>query len=605
VTEKPFRSQAITVPALFGTTVPGPRRKCVLVFTGDRARTFTLPQAGEYRIGRGEDCEIRIDDPSASRNHARLRFGGDLAIQDLGSSNGTRIGGLTLAPHEWSSLSLGSVVTIGSSSLVVQGMSSEPRLRPLRNHAYLEARLEDEFARAEYVAAQFALIRLRCSAGNGDGVEEALARLVRSMDVIAIYAPNEYEVLLVETDRDRALAVCREIATALRARDIEATIDFACAPVDARTPEQLIVAAGTAIHGVPRVLSASASYFERLQPLLERVAAGKISVLIQGETGVGKEVLAHALHGLSPRAQKPLLCLNCATLSENLLESELFGYERGAFTGAVTSKAGLIESADGGTILLDEVGELPLTTQAKLLRVLEQRQVRRHGAVSARTVDVRFFAATNRDLEAEVMRGSFRADLYFRLNGAALVIPPLRERGQEIRPLAELFIKEYCAGQNCDPPALSAHALSVLESHSWPGNVRELRNVIERAVLLCSGGIILPDHLPLERMGRTLPVRVETPSSAFAPPTPALGFSAQTPTLPPPPPEPAEAPAILPSPSGLESNASGQEREQIVRALEACAGNQSRAAKLLGVSRRTLINRIETLRIARPRKPVA
>ena len=177
----------------------------------------------------------------------------------------------------------------------------------------------------------------------------------------------------------------------------------------------------------------------RVHELAERAAAGTINVLITGETGVGKELLAETVHRASPRRGGPYVCLNCAALSETLLESELFGHERGAFTGAVQAKPGLLETAARGTLFLDEVGELPLATQAKLLRVIETREVTRLGSVRPHRIDVRFIAATNRDLEAEVARGAFRADLYFRLNGITLTIPPLRSRLEEIRPLAETF----------------------------------------------------------------------------------------------------------------------------------------------------------------------
>jgi DNA-binding NtrC family response regulator len=253
----------------------------------------------------------------------------------------------------------------------------------------------------------------------------------------------------------------------------------------------------------------------------------------------------------------------------------------------VQNKAGLLENAQGGTVLLDEIGEMPLAIQAKFLRVIEQRQVTRLGALRARTIDVRFIAATNRDLELEITRGRFRSDLYFRLNGASLVIPPLRERVSEIRRLADLFISQFSADSPERHLVLSPEAIVLLERYSWPGNVRELRNVIERAVLLATDDEILPQHLPIERMGRTLPTRTLTPGPAIFPPLQSLlGRSANLPTVPP--------PAVI-----TESD----ERQRILQALEQCAGNQSRAATLLGISRGTLVNRLNELRIPRPRKP--
>ncbi len=248
---------------------------------------------------------------------------------------------------------------------------------------------------------------------------------------------------------------------------------------------------------------------QRIHQLAERAAAGTINVIVTGETGVGKELLSETVHRMSPRRDGPYVCLNCAALSETLLESELFGHERGAFTGAHQAKTGLIEAAAGGSLFLDEVGELSLTTQAKLLRVLETREVTRLGSVKPRRIDVRFIAATNRDLEAEVERGTFRRDLYFRLNGITLTIPPLRERRTEIPYLAGIFIRRICRELGRPEPQLPQPILHILEQYAWPGNIRELKNMIERAVLLCDGPAIGLDHLPSEKFD---PVRVPKPT---------------------------------------------------------------------------------------------
>jgi DNA-binding NtrC family response regulator len=288
----------------------------------------------------------------------------------------------------------------------------------------------------------------------------------------------------------------------------------------------------------------------RVHELAEKSAASTINVLITGETGVGKELLAETVHRASPRRGGPYVCLNCAALSETLLESELFGHERGAFTGAVQAKLGLLETAARGTLFLDEVGELPLSTQAKLLRVIETREVARLGSVRPHRIDVRFIAATNRDLEAEVARGAFRADLYYRLNGITLTIPPLRSRLEEIRPLAEAFLRQICRDLGRQPPLLPPASVAHLEGYGWPGNIRELKNVIERAVLLCEGPILEPQHMPLER------------------------------SL-------TESQKLTPSSSPGHAR---NERDRIVEALAACAGNQSRAAKMLGIPRRTFVS---------------
>ncbi|MBK9034517.1 MAG: sigma 54-interacting transcriptional regulator [Myxococcales bacterium] len=298
----------------------------------------------------------------------------------------------------------------------------------------------------------------------------------------------------------------------------------------------------------------------RLHELATRVARGRIPVLITGETGTGKEVLAELLHRASPRAAGPLIRINCAALPEALVESEIFGHEKGAFTGADRSRVGLLEAGHGGTVLLDEVGELPLLVQAKLLRVLEHGAVTPVGATAPRTVDVRVVAATNRDLEAEIAAGRFRSDLYFRIAGVVLVVPPLRARPAEIEPLASAWLARAAAALDRPTLRLSAAALDQLRRHPWPGNVRELRSAMERAALMAPDDTVEPAHLEL-RGG------------------PALA---------------AAAPPVSPPTT--------DERERIVDALAACAGNQSRAAAMLGMPRRTLVKRLAELAIPRPRR---
>jgi transcriptional regulator with PAS, ATPase and Fis domain len=309
-------------------------------------------------------------------------------------------------------------------------------------------------------------------------------------------------------------------------------------------------------------------------PLVRDIALAGINVLILGETGVGKEVLAESVHHASQR-KGPLVRINCAALSGTLLESELFGHEKGAFTGATESKPGLLETARDGTAFLDEVGELPLALQAKLLRVLETREVLRVGAVKPVAVDVRFVAATNRDLPGEVRQGEFRGDLYFRLDGVTLAIPPLRQRRHQVQALALRFLTEaHKRAHKTAAPRLAHDLMARLQAHDWPGNVRELKAVCERAVLLARGGEIGPRHLTL---------RAHAKPEVVAPPRPAPA----TPAAP-------EAPAL--------DAAAAAERQRILDALEQCAGNQTRAAKLLGIARATLVNKLALYNIPRPRK---
>ncbi len=312
-----------------------------------------------------------------------------------------------------------------------------------------------------------------------------------------------------------------------------------------------------------------------------RAARASISVLLLGETGVGKEVLARAIHGHSPRAAGPFMGINCAALAESLLEGELFGSEKGAYTGAVTARAGLFEAANGGTVFLDEVGEMPLATQGKLLRVLEERVVVRLGSTRPRPIDVRFVAATNRDVEGDSRTGRFRSDLYFRLAGISLAIPPLRERPAELALLVDRFVAAACRELDRGAPlAVSAEAMDALRRHEWPGNVRELRNVIGRAAVLCAGDTILPEHLPPSLLAPRAPAPVPAPAAAAAP-------------------------AAVPARAGgedLQGEIKSLERARIIEALEKCAGNQSKAAEMLGISRRTLVSRLSEFGLPRPRK---
>jgi transcriptional regulator with PAS, ATPase and Fis domain len=282
--------------------------------------------------------------------------------------------------------------------------------------------------------------------------------------------------------------------------------------------------------------------------------------------------------------------INCAALAETLLESELFGHERGAFTGAVKAKTGLLEAGNGGTVLLDEVGEMPLTTQAKLLRVLESREVMRVGSIETRAIDVRLVAATNRDLPSLVAAGGFRSDLYFRLNGITIRIPPLRERRDEILPLARTFLAAAALGR---PIAFTPAALTKLEAYVWPGNVRELRNVVERAVVL-SGGASAIDahHLAVEAM-------FFMPSGQPAQPTPQTPLARMSAPTEPPPAMFAPAPG---APGDLRADVEDFERKRIEQALAEAHGNQTRAAELLGISRRTLVSRLDAFGMPRPRK---
>jgi len=291
-----------------------------------------------------------------------------------------------------------------------------------------------------------------------------------------------------------------------------------------------------------------------LDEVLRKVAPTTLPVLLLGETGVGKDVLAERLHALSPRHKKPFVVVHAAAIAESLLESELFGHEAGAFTGALKKKVGLVAAADGGTVFIDEVGELPLSVQVKLLRVVEDRRVQPVGALVPKRVDVRFVAATHRDLAASVREGTFRQDLLQRLRGVSIRVPPLRERREDISALAEAFLSRVASDKRFSPAALK-----VLSKEPFFGNVRELRNVVERSALLAEGGVLRPGDLVL----------------SFA----KAGTNEQG-----------------------EGGDEDTERARVREALRRANGNQTAAAGLLGISRRTLIHRLDALRLERPRK---
>lgn len=304
---------------------------------------------------------------------------------------------------------------------------------------------------------------------------------------------------------------------------------------------------------------------QRIFDLIPRVAATPTNVLITGESGTGKELVALAIHDHSPRKDAPMVTINCGGIPDNLLESELFGYQKGAFTGAVANKPGLLELADKGTVFLDEVGELPPQLQVKLLRVIQERTFQRIGGTEPVRVDVRFICATNKNLEEEVIAGRFREDLYYRINVVHIHVPALRERKEDIPILAEHFLEKYAKEMGKQVQGLSSYALEVLKNYRFPGNVRELENIIQRGVALEQSKIILPESLRLASHKE--------------------GFTASS----------DRKEELLAEGFNLENWLQEQEREFILKALERTGGVKTEAAKLLGISFRSLRYRLEKL----------
>jgi two-component system, NtrC family, response regulator AtoC len=320
-----------------------------------------------------------------------------------------------------------------------------------------------------------------------------------------------------------------------------------------------------------KMVAASPSMKQVLR-FARRVAESEAStILLEGESGTGKDVVAHFMHHFGKRRDAPFVPLNCAAIPETLLESELFGYEKGAFTDARTSKAGILEMASGGTIFLDEIGEMPILIQAKMLRVLEEQTFRRLGGVKDITVDVRVMAATNRKLAEAIEEGKFRLDLYYRLNVIQVALPALRERKEDILPLAQYFIQLYNTRFKRNVEGISPQAAQMLLAYDWPGNVRELRNIIERVMVLEETNWVQPSSLQLGDAARTFPATLEIPVA----PVPAVG----------------------------DVTLEEAERNMLAKALEKAGGNQTRAAVLLGISRDTLRYKIKKYNLRRPSDP--
>jgi DNA-binding NtrC family response regulator len=315
-------------------------------------------------------------------------------------------------------------------------------------------------------------------------------------------------------------------------------------------------------HGLGRLLGKSVA-MEQVFQIIRQVAPSRTTVLIEGESGTGKELVAHAIHSLSDRSNKPFIVVNCAALSPQLLESELFGHERGAFTGAVQRRIGRFEEANGGTIFLDEIGEIDPAVQVRLLRVLSERTIERVGANTPIKIDVRVIAATNKSLRKLVDEGLFREDLFFRLNVVRIGMPPLRERQEDIIILSNAFLREFAEENGRPIKPLTDQAVSALLAYPWPGNVRELRTAIEHGVVMSNSDTIDLSHLP-SSLHSSQPPRDESSQQA-APPAPNI---------------PLVDPAHL--------NLIWLEKEAIRLALEISHGNRTNAAKLLGISRRTL-----------------
>ncbi len=564
-------------------------RLYLLVFDEDASSLCPLPRQGELLVGRATTADIRVQDASVSRHHARVSVAdGAARISDLGSHNGVKVNGVSVeGAHP---LRSGDVVGLGGVTLVFHSAARPPLTRPPLDANALRARLDEELERVRRYERSVGVVALEVGAFTVPLTEltRAVSGSLRRMDVVGLEGPGLLLVLLPELLREEVEDATQQLVSALVPLAPAVRAGMATAPHDGMGAEALIAAARTAALAAPSGgLRASGPHLYRLElgprtavvadaamvcifERLRKLAASTLPVLIHGESGTGKETAAWAVHHWSPRAAGPFVALNCAHLSESLAESDLFGHERGAFSGAVSSRAGLFERASGGTLFLDEVAELPLAVQAKLLRVLDQKRVTRMGDSRERAVDVRIVAATHRILANEVKAGRFREDLYFRLSSAVVLLPPLRDRPRELPLLARTFLAEACERAGRPPPDISAAAMGALCAHDWKGNVRELRNAMEYAAATAYGPTLEPSGLPDSLL------HLITPESG-----PAPSGAGDTP--------PAAPRTFRPITEELRE----LERQRMREALEATGGVQTRAAQLIGMPLRTFVLKLK------------
>src|SRR5579872_4173852 len=499
---------------------------------------------GETRLGRAPTSEIHLAESEVAWEHCTITLReGRYRLTDRRSGFGTYVNGMRVAEY---CLEEGDQVSVGETVLVFRQEEAAAR-EDSQQHTLLRAcslmflfrALATSQSAAHRATLEAQILRL---AGDLTGCTGGAVLLGRNADELRAAAADRADLPQLAAQAVREGAVVdgnsRTIALPLHASGAVAGVLVACFP-----PEEaanladhrdtlsaigtLAAAALDAARDMERLRTENALLVERLgggdsgiigesaaigrvKQMIARLAPSETSVLILGESGTGKELVARALHHQSPRAAKPFVAINCAALTDTLLESELFGHEKGAFTGAVGQKKGKLEVAAGGTVFLDENGEMAQLLQAKLLRVLQERQMERVGGTQTVKLDIRMVAATNRDLEDEVRKGNFRQDLYYRLNVVTLKSPPLRDRPEDILPLANHFARRFAG--HCGRPitGIAPATRAYLQSYSWPGNVRELENAIERAVVLGSSDTILPEDLPENIREGSPPAEVST-----------------------------------------------------------------------------------------------
>ncbi|WP_437815484.1 sigma 54-interacting transcriptional regulator [Sorangium sp. So ce1078] len=576
----------------------------LLVVQGSSSSVLRLPRSGVVLLGRGPRADVRLRNTSASREHAKIvLLDGRAQLVDLGSRNGTLLNGVPVDGAR--PLGSGDVVSIGD-TVVVMRCARPARSRQILEIAELRRRIEGEIDRALRHDRPATVIAVQLGAASArEVVAGALERELAVTDFAGFEADDRLLVLLPEADAAAAGHVVQrllDVARAARAGAAAPRAGVATAPADGCDADTLVASARAAAEvalpgqaataaeavttleiGGQRTVLADAAMV-RVFDLIRRLAATDLPVLVTGETGAGKESAARALHEWSPRAKRPLVTLNCAAMPETLVESELFGYERGAFSGAAGPKPGLLEHGSGGTVFLDEIGELSASAQAKILRAIETRKILRLGDVREREVDIRLVAATHKDLQGEVKAGRFRQDLYYRLGAATVILPPLRERPREILALSRAFLADACARAGREEMALSTEATELFTTYAWPGNVRELKNVIEYIAATVSARIIERGHLPA-------PLAPVPPRPESAPPSVSPASAAAP---------PAKGPGRAFRP--LAEEVRELERTRIAEALAAAGGVQTKAAEALHMPLRTFVLKMNRYGLAKRRR---
>ena len=553
-------------------------RTTIVLYHRDGAQVAQLEKGRPLVVGRAAPADVEIPDPGLSRQHARFTWDDHgIWVEDLGSTNGTRKNGDRV---QRALVTPGDEIAIGPVMVSVHVISSiDDELRGFDGHDRFLSALAEEITRARTFQRPLTLLMVRSAGPKQSHVSRWAGRLrmgLRPVDRVGIYGPAAVMVAVPEATPDGVQA----LVASLTGGDPPLQCGVVTYPTDGGSVEELISALQATSRtgrkptesGDPVAVVVKNPAMKQVMTTVKRLAQSTIAVLIHGETGTGKEVIARAIHDSGPRKKHLLRSINCAAIPSMLIESVLFGHEQGAYTGADKQARGIFEQADGGTVLLDEIGELAAPAQAALLRVLETKRVTRVGGEKEIEVDVRVLAATHRDLEAMVDAGRFRQDLLYRLNTVTLRIPPLRERVDEIRPLAERFLREARKQAGADVRGIDARAMAALESYAWPGNVRELRNVIERAVVLATGSMIAIEDL-------TDRVRGARPTTA----EPAARE-----------PEPREPEPAADEPTDYKEHVRRYEAELILRALHKAGGNQTEAARALNLPLRTLVHKIQT-----------